>query len=153
MEANYYRWEIWFRIHWRMVEYVADSRDLRRNEGCFMFHSVVSIWGVLLHHVSMPDSDKGIFIAHILLFFIICLNYYTTILDWCLPWYASMSLMVIEEIVYVFSWNTTRTISGMKISTARDTTNTFRVCDLANSVNRRPASHTAPVLIPIELFL
>jgi hypothetical protein len=43
-----------------------------------------------------------------------------------------MTSMVIEGIVYVFSRNPPRTISSMKVSKARDTTNTFRVCDLVN---------------------
>ena len=47
--VNYYRCKMRYRINRSMVENIAGSSDLRRNEGLFISYSVVTICGVSLH--------------------------------------------------------------------------------------------------------
>jgi len=148
MVVHYYRCEKWDRINRGMVEYLAVSSDHRRNEAIFISHCVVTIGGVSLHLWSMKPTKlrKETLITHIPPFIVICSNSYTKVLDRCSPSYASITLQIIEGIWYDSSWNPTRTISSMKVSTSRDITHKLYVYDLPTSFYRRPVSRAATVI-------
>ena len=46
-----------------------------------------------------------------------------------------------------------KNISSMKVSTTRDITQKLCVYHLATSLNRRPVSQAATVMVPIELLV
>ena len=108
-------------------------------------------WSVVLHNTfelwNQPGPwEKGTWITHISPFFVIYWNSYTRILDRYSPSYVSMTLQVIERIWYDISWNLTRTISSMKVSTSRDITYKLCMYEHAPSFNRRPVSRAATVI-------
>jgi len=95
---------------------------------------------------NQPGWEKETLITPILPLFVICSNSYTSVLDRFSPSYTSMTLQVIEGILYDISRNPTRTISSMKVSTTRDITHMLYVYDLPTSFNWRPGSRAATVL-------
>jgi len=56
MVVYYYRCKKWYRINQSMVECIAGSSDLLRNEGLRISHSGVTICGVSLHLWSMKPT-------------------------------------------------------------------------------------------------
>jgi len=106
MVVHYNICMMWYRINQSVVEYVAGSIHLWRNEGLLISHSVTTHCGVALHLWSMKPTqawEQETIITHILLFLVICSNWYTRILDRYSPAYPSMRLKVIERIWYDIS--------------------------------------------------
>jgi len=54
--VNYYRCTMWYTMNWSMVEYIANSSDLWRNDGLHISYSVVTNCGVSLHLWSMQPT-------------------------------------------------------------------------------------------------
>jgi hypothetical protein len=69
-----------------------------------------------------------------------CASHYCGIVETYSPVYASMTLKIEEEIQYNISRNPTRTISSVKVCTARDITHKLYGYESATSLNRRPQS-------------
>jgi len=116
-------------------------------------HPILLSQTVVFHYTFAPWTQplalrKESIITHILPFFVICLNSYTRLGDRWSPSYASMTLRVIDWIRFEISRNPTRTISSIKVSTARDITHMLCVYTLATSFNRWPVSRAATVIGP-----
>jgi len=114
-------------------------------------------WIVVFHYTidpwDQPSWQKKWFITQIPLVCVTWLISCSGILDKWSPSYASMTLLVIEGIWYDISRNLTRTIYGMKVTTTRDSTQKLCVYDLATTINWRPVSREATLMLPIELLV
>jgi len=89
-----------------LVEYVAGSTDIRRNEVLLMSHSVVTNCGMSVHLWSMIPTqawEKDTLITHIPSFVVVCFNSYTTIQDRCSPVCVCTTLTVVEGMWYDMS--------------------------------------------------
>ena len=83
---------------------------------------------------------------HILPFFVMSSNSYTTMLDSCSSLFNSMTLQVIDGILYDISRNPKRTISSIKVSMTSNVTQKLCLYNLATLLNRRPVSRGTTVL-------
>ena len=132
-----------------MVEYIAGSSDLQRNEGLPISHSDVTICGVSLYLWYMKPTrlrKRNLNQTHPAFH---CNNGRIHILKYLigahlhtLPWRYKF----IEGIWYDISRNPTKTLLSMKVSPTRNITHRFCVYNLATSFNRRPVSRAATVL-------
>jgi hypothetical protein len=89
-----------------MVEYVAGSCDLRQNEGHLISHSISMKCGHSPDHWSMEKTrawEHDTFNMHFRHLVFIYSNWYTRILDRCVPLYALITFQTLDGIWYDIS--------------------------------------------------
>jgi hypothetical protein len=104
-----------------------------------VFHSTIDPW-------NQTGWDESTFITHILPFFIIYSKSYTRILDWRSPWYAYMTVKVLDGVWYNTSRNPIRTLFSTKVSTTRDITHKLCIHDLPTPSSQRAVIQAAIVI-------